>query len=431
VVSVALPAIQHDLGLSAGQLALVSSGYGLSFSGLLLLGGRLANLYGPRRMFTLGVSMFGVFSASSALAPGFGLLLAARFAQGIGAALAAPAAMALLANVFPDRAERYRAVAIWGGLSGIGATTGTVLSGVFAQYASWRWAFAVPVIATLPAMAAAHRLLPPDGPTGRDRLDFPGAVLATAGISALTYGLIERLPALPVLGVLLLVAFVVVESRTAAPLVPLSFFASRPRAVALAAIVLASAGMAGSFFFLSLYLQQDRGLSPLLTSAVFLPYGVVLLGTGAVAGRLLGRFGIRTVLSAGLMVAAAGSALVARFDGALFAGLLILPLGIGLTFAGATVAVVADVPDDQTGLAGGVVNTALEVGPTVGLAAGVSLAAGRTGGYGFALGIAAGAFLFASVAAASLLRPMNNNPGLDNPGLDNPGLDNTKQGAPT
>ncbi|MFD1547157.1 MFS transporter [Nonomuraea guangzhouensis] len=404
VVSVALPAIQDELRLSGGDLALISTAYGLAFSGLLLLGGRLADLYGRRRVFMLGLGLFGVASAGAALAPGLGLLLTARFAQGIGAALVAPSAMALLGVLFPDPHRRARATAVWGGLAGIGATGGMLLSGVFAEWASWRWAFGVPVIATALVIVAAPRLLPADRPVRRTRIDILGAVLVTAGLSTLSYGLVESSYGPLIGGAVLLLAFLIVESRTAAPLVRPAFFAVPRRAVALAAIVLGSSGMATSFFFLSLHLQQVRGLSPLLTSAAFLPYGAVLIGTGAVAGRLLARFGVRIVLTTGLITAAAGLVLVGRFDGALIAGLLVLPLGIALTFAGATVAAVTDVPDEQAGLAGGVVNTAMEVGPTLGLSALVSLAGGTTSGYGFALGIAAVAFILMAPIAALLLR---------------------------
>jgi MFS family permease len=408
VVSVALPAIQEELRLSGGDLALVSTAYGLAFSGLLLLGGRLADLYGRRRVLMLGLGLFGLSSAAAALAPGLAVLLTARFAQGIGAALTAPSAMALLGVLFPDPHRRARATAVWGGLAGIGATGGMLLSGVFAEWASWRWAFGVPVIATALALVAAPRLLPADRPVRRARIDILGAALVTAGLSTLSYGLVESSYGPLIGGAVLLLAFMIVESRAAAPLVPPAFFAAPRRAVALASIVLGSAGMATSFFFLSLHLQQVRGLSPLLTSAAFLPYGAVLIGTGSVAGRLLARFGIRIVLTTGLITAAAGLVLVGRFDGALIAGLLVLPFGIALTFAGATVAAVTDVPDEQAGLAGGVVNTAMEIGPTLGLAVMVSLAAAQAGdathGYGFALGIAAVAFILMAPIAALLLR---------------------------
>ncbi|WP_433359283.1 MFS transporter [Streptosporangium sp. CA-115845] len=406
VISVALPAVQYELGLDRGELALVSSAYGLSFSGLLLLGGRLADLYGRRRLFLLGLGLFGCASAAALLAPGFGPLVLARFAQGIGAALAAPAAMALLPALFPGPSRRARALAAWGGLSGVGAVLGMFLSGVIAQWASWRWAFAVLVAASLLALAAALRLLPSDGPVRRGLLDVLGALLAAGGLSMLSYGLLGGSVARIALGALLLIVFALVESRAAAPLVPLSFFASRPRAVALAAIVLASAGMAGSMFFLSLHLQQDRGLSPLRTLAILLPYGLVLIATGAVAGRLSARYGPRVLLVVGLFVATVGLALVSALDGGLLAaGLLVLPLGVGLTFAGATVTVVDDVPERQAGLAGGVVNTAMEVGPTTGLAALVVVASGHAGGYGFALGAAACTFALAALLAAALLRP--------------------------
>ncbi|GAA4188220.1 DHA2 family efflux MFS transporter permease subunit [Streptosporangium oxazolinicum] len=417
VVSVALPAIQDELRIGGGDLALVSTAYGLAFSGLLLLGGRLADLYGRRRVFMLGLGLFGISSAAAALAPGLTPLLAARFAQGVGAALAAPSAMALLSVLFPDPHRRARATAVWGGLAGIGATGGMLLSGVFAEWASWRWAFGVPVIATAVAIVAAPRLLPADRPVRRARVDILGATLVTAGLSTLSYGLVESSSGPLVGGAALLLAFIVVESRMAAPLVPPAFFAAPRRAVALAAIVLGSAGMATSFFFLSIHLQRVRGLSPLLTSAAFLPYGAVLIGTGAAAGWLLGRFGVRIVLTTGLVTASAGLALVGRFDGALVAGVLVLPLGIGLTFAGATVAAVADVPDEQAGLAGGVVNTAMEIGPSLGLAVLVSLATSQAGdmtsGHGFALGVAAVASILMAPIAALLPRTSRQETPLD------------------
>lgn len=405
VISVALPAVQRELGLERGELAMVSSAYGLSFSGLLLLGGRLADLYGRRRLFLLGVGLFGCASAAVALAPGYGLLVLARFAQGIGAAAAAPAAMALLPALFPDPSRHARAVATWGGLSGVGAVLGTLLSGVIAQWASWRWAFVVLVCIALPALAATSRLLPSDAPVRHDRLDVLGALLAVSGLSSLSYGLLEGSMACIAAGVLLLAAFVLAESRTAAPLVPLSFFASRARVVALTASMLASAGMASSLFFLSLHLQQDRGLKPLATLAAFLPYGLVLIATGAVAGRLTAHHGSRRLLIVGLSVATVGLALIATLHGVLLAaGLLVLPLGIGLTFAAATVTVVDDVPEQQAGLAGGVVNTAMEIGPTAGLAVLVAVASAHANGDSIALAAAACAFALTAVVAAALLR---------------------------
>lgn len=434
LVTLPLPAIQGELGMSRGDLALFSAAYGLSFSGLLLLGGRLADLFGRRRTFTLGVAVFGLASAAVALAPGLATLLVARFAQGAGAALAAPAAMALLGTVFPEPGRRDRAIAAWGGLNSAGATLGTVLGGLVAAWVSWRWAFAIPVVVAAVAVPTVPRLLPPGPPPARTRLDVPGALLVTVGLSTLSYGLVATLdrpwPSTTVLvplvaGAVLLAAFAAVESRSRAPLVPPSFLASARRATALLTVTLSAAGIATSAFFLSLYFQQVRGWSPLATSAAFLPYFLVL-ATSLVAGRLVVRAGTRAVTVTGLAAAAAGLLLLSRmgvdtpYAGALLAGLLVLPIGLGLTFSGAMVAAVDGAPDRQAGLAGGVANTAMEIGPTVGLALLVSLAGihtaalaatgvdpsrAMTGGYAFALGVAALVFAATGVLAAVALRP--------------------------
>ncbi|WP_376795474.1 MFS transporter [Thermogemmatispora sp.] len=432
VIAVPLPAIQRELELSSAELALVSAAYGLSFSGLLLFGGRLADLLGRRCVFRLGVAVFGLASAGAGLAPGVEVLLAARFAQGAGAALVAPAAMALLGVVFPDAARRTRAVAVWGGLSSAGATAGTLLSGVVATWVSWRWAFLIPVLVSVVAWLAAPRLLPAGPPPTRARLDILGALLATAGLSGLSYGLVTTLDhpwssaavLIPLVSsAALLAVFVMVEAHTPAPLLPLSFLAAPRRATALLAVLLTSAGAATSFFFLALYFQQIRGFSPLWTSAAFLPYGLVLV-VGLVAGRLVARFGAGVITPLGLVLAAAGLLLLGRmgvdtpYVGPLLAGLLVFPIGAGLSLAGATVAAVEDAPEGQAGLAGGVVNSAMETGPTLGLALLVALAGARasqlastgldapaatTGGYAFALSVAAVAFaLVAGLVAIAL-----------------------------
>ncbi|KJY43616.1 MFS transporter [Streptomyces sp. NRRL B-1568] len=433
MLSPALPAIQHDLGLSGAQLTLVSAAYGLSFSGLLLLGGRMADLLGRRRLLVIGVAVFGIASAASALAPGAYTLLAGRFVQGVGAALAAPSAMSLVRSLYPDEARHARALAVWGGLAGFGATSGMLMSGAVSTWVSWRWTFVVPAVVSALAVAAAPRLLPPGPDPVRVRLDVPGAVLVTAGLTAASYGLVqagekswaEPVVWLPVLvGLVLLAAFAVVELKVADPLVPLRFLAPRRRATALWAILLGSAGMSTIFFMLSLYFQEVRDASPLLTSAAFLPFSAAQLAAGVFAGRLIQRLGARVVTAGGLLVAAAGLLLIAQLEadsayaGTMLAGLVVFPVGIACVFSGSTVVALDGVEDHRAGLAGGVVNTAMEIGPTVGLAVLVSLATSHTvslraggraadaatsGGYGFALAIAAAAFAVSAVVAAVVL----------------------------
>jgi MFS family permease len=404
VITVALPAIQRDLHVDDAGMVLVSSAYGLAFGGLLLLGGRLADSLGRRRVFVTGMLIFGLASAAAGLAPWAGMLLIARFAQGIGAALAAPAAMAFLGVVFPDPHRRGRAMAVWGVLSSAGATAGTVLSGVVITWVSWRWVFLAPVVMSAVAVTAASGLFPADHPPGRRRIDWLGAILVTAGLAVLIYGL-QRSGWMVFGGVVLLVLFGLAERRSSAPLMPLPFLGRR--ILPLIAVTLCAGAMATGFFLLSLYMQQVRGLSPLQTSAAFLLPAPAILASGPLAGRLIPRLGIHRVVAIGLVAAAAGLLLLSLLD-VPYAGLLIFPFGAGVTFSAATLAVMQDVGDDQTGLAGGLLNTAMEIGPPLGLAVLVSLAAAHShhpsSGYAFALRIAAAALLITALFSAPTRR---------------------------
>ncbi|MGA5064644.1 MFS transporter [Streptomyces exfoliatus] len=411
-LAVPLPRIGAEFRLDRADLILLSAAYGLTFAGLLLLGGRLADRLGGRRALTAGLLLFGTASALAPLAPGYEALLAARFGQGVGAALVAPAAMAVLRALFPAPGAYGRAMATWGGLSVLGATAGNLLSGVIAAATSWRGTFAVPVAVTVAVLLLAPRLLPATPPgTGR-ALDLPGALLATAGITLASFGLVltdaHSWGSAPVLvplltGAALLAAFVAVERRTADPLLPPDFLRDGRRALGLAAIGLTASGTATVFVLLSLALQEGRGWSPLLTSAAFVPFAVALLGSGRLAGPLIGRYGPGRVTGAGLGAAAAGLGLLAAtgFDGSvpyaygLLPGLLLLPAGGALSFAGAAVLAVEGVPADRAGLAGGVLNTAMELGPTVLFAALLTLG-------GDAVSLAAAAALFTALAAVTI-----------------------------
>ncbi|MFD8972248.1 MFS transporter [Streptomyces sp. NPDC059593] len=411
-LAVPLPRIGAEFRLDRADLILLSAAYGLTFAGLLLLGGRLADRFGGRRTLTAGLLVFGTASALAPLAPGYEALLAARFGQGVGAALVAPAAMAVLRALFPAPAAYGRAMATWGGLSVLGATAGNLLSGVIAAASSWRGTFAVPVAVTLAALLLAPRLLPAT-PPGTDRaLDLPGALLATAGITLASFGLVltdaHSWGSAPVLvplltGLALLAAFAVVERRTADPLLPPDFLRDGRRALGLAAIGLTAAGTATVFVLLSLALQEGRSWSALLTSAAFVPFAVALLGAGRLAAPLIGRYGPGRVTGAGLGTAAAGLGLLAAtgFDGSvpyaygLLPGLLLLPAGGALSFAGAAVLATEGVPAHRAGLAGGVLNTAMELGPTVLFAALLTLG-------GDAVSLAAAAVLFTALAATTI-----------------------------
>ncbi|MEU5288202.1 MFS transporter [Streptomyces sp. CA-278952] len=381
-IAIPLPRVARELALERADVILLSTAYGLTFAGLLLFGGRLADRYGGRRALIAGLVLFAIASAAAPLAPGVEALLAARFTQGVGAALVAPAAMTVLRAVFPSPAAYGRAMATWGGLSVLGATAGHLLSGVISALLSWRWTFAVPVVVAIAALALTPRLLPDTAPDSGRSLDLPGALLATAGITLASYGLVvtDARPGssagvlVPLLGgTALLVAFWYAERRARDPLLPPGFLFDRRRAVALTAVALSSCGTAMTFVVLSLHLQQERDWSPLQTSAAFVPFAVALLASGRVAGPLIGRYGARTVTAAGLGTGAGGLVLLALtgFDThtsyayGLLPGLVLLPAGAAASFAGAAVLATERVPRQQTGLAGGVLNTAMECGPTV------------------------------------------------------------------
>ncbi|MEV0226360.1 MFS transporter [Streptomyces sp. NPDC050704] len=394
-IAVPLPRIGDEFDLRREELILLSAAYGLTFAGLLLLGGRLADRHGGRRTLTMGLLLFGLASAAAPLAPGYDALLAARFAQGAGAALIAPAAMAVLRTVFPSPAAYGGVMATWGGLSVLGATAGNLLSGVISALLSWRWAFAVPLAVTVAALALAPRLLPaaPGKPPvhigyepverpARPRLDLPGALLATVGLISVSYGLVltdawpwasGRVLGPVAAGAVLLAVFVRVEQRAPDPLLPPRFLLDGRRALGLAATALTAAGTATVFVLFSLHLQDERGWSALRTSAAFVPFAVALIASGRVVGRLIGRYGPAVVTGGGLATGAAGLALLALFgldSGVPYAygvlpGFVLLPAGAAASFAGAAVLATDRVPAERTGLAGGVHNMAMETGPTV------------------------------------------------------------------
>ena len=412
VVTVALPAIQRDLQLNGTSMVLVSTAYGISFGGLLLLGGRLADVSRPRQAFVGGTAVFGIASAVAGVAPGYAVLLGARLAQGVGAALTAPAAIALLGAVFPEPDRRRRVMALWGVLSSAGATAGTVLSGLVITWVSWRWVFVMPAVVAPIAIVGVLRLVPaghsPSQPNESARgagegVDWLGALLATAGLAALVYG-VQRSGWIVGGAAVLLLVFALVERGSSHPLVLPSFLAKRM--MPLVSVALCAGAVATAFFLLSLYLQQVRGLSPALTSATFLLPGPAILASGPLAGRLVPRLRLRRVLAIGLGTAAAGLLLLSLLS-VPYAGLVVFPLGAGLTFSAATIDVMQEVRDGEAGIGGGVLNTAMEVGPPLGLAALVTLAYGHSRvpaiGYAFALRIAAA--VLAATALTALLTP--------------------------
>ncbi|OXT02196.1 MFS transporter [Notoacmeibacter marinus] len=418
IVAVPLPVIAEEFGLTAADLLLVLAAYGLPFSGLLLFGGRLADRFGGRRMFAIGLIVFGASSAVAAAAPNYPILVAMRLAQGIGGAIVAPAAMAVLRALFPEPAAFGRAMATWGGVSVLGAVLGFIVSGVLTTWMSWRFMFAIPVAVSLIGLVSTPGLLPrgiSETAELRPRLDLVGAVFATLGISLSSFGLIatgdhgwtSTMVLLPLgTGIILLVAFFLLERKVRDPLLPPGFILEPVRITGLVGMFLAAAGSGVINFVLSLYLQQVLGWSPLMTALAFVPFAVALIATGQLAAPQVERFGAARITGVGLIVAAVGLALLTqltpdtRYLQGLLPGIVLIAVGISLAFSGSAVLSTTNVPQRRAGLAGGVMNTAMELGPTVGLAILMSVAATQVEtvtGYAWAFGTAAVAYTFVAL----------------------------------
>ncbi|MER7807445.1 MFS transporter [Streptomyces sp900116325] len=389
VVNVALPPIQKDLGFTSTGLAWVVNGYTVTYGGLLMLGGRLGDLVGRRRLFLIGLAIFALSSASAGMAQQAGVLVASRFVQGIGAALVSPAALSLVTLLFTRPQERARAMAIWSGLAGVGVALGVVLSGILTDLATWRWIFFINLPVAAFAFLATPRLVSESRAVKRGRPDVLGAVLVTLGLLLVVFGLLEKSNrawlSFPVLGcvgigVLLLIGFVLVEARVAQPLMPLAFLRSRNRSIANLVRVCYYVGFATFFFSLSLYVQHTLHFSALATGFAFVPFGLVILFSATViAPRLLPRFGLRTLNGGGLAITTVGYVLLAglsahgTYMADVLPGLILVPLGGGLVLVGSTVAGVDGATGEDAGIATSMNNASMQIGSAIGLAALVSL----------------------------------------------------------
>jgi EmrB/QacA subfamily drug resistance transporter len=382
IVNVALPAIQSDLGFSADGLQWVVNAYTLAFGGLLLLGGRAGDLLGRRRLFVVGLALFGAASLAGGFAGSSGMLIAVRAIQGVGAALLSPAALALLTVTFPAGRERNIALGVWGALAGIGGTLGVVAGGVLVDSAGWEWIFYVNVPVALLGIATAPRFVTESRGTAGG-FDFSGAVLGTGGLLALVYGVIRTDAAGwgsgEVLGLfgaaaILLTAFVYAESRATDPLVPLKLFRVRGLGVSAIALALNGAAFLGMFFLTALYLQQVHGDSALDAGAHFVPMGIAAIASAIVGAQLVTRVGTRAAYLAGSAVGVVGLLLLSRAGtGSGYAldilpGLIVFGLGLPLVGVANQIAAVAEVPHEDAGAASGIVTTAFQVGGAIGLA---------------------------------------------------------------
>ncbi|MFJ6689599.1 MFS transporter [Streptomyces sp. NPDC091294] len=429
VVNVALPAVRADLGFAPVDLAWVVHVYALTFGGLLLLGGRAADLYGRRRLFVLGLTVFGAASLAGGLAQAPWQLVAARAVQGAGAAALAPAALALLTVTFPEGAARVRALGVWSGVNAVGGASGVLVGGLLTEYAGWRWVMLVNVPVVLAALVAGLAGMPGGAGGHRGRLDLPGALLATAGTGLLVLGVVrtdrEGWTSPVTVGslaaaALLLAAFVAVERRVRQPLVRPGLFRNRWISGANAFVLLVAAGQFSAFYFVSLYLQQVLHLSAAATGAAFLPFSLGTVAATVVATRLGSRRSPRAALLAGGLAGAAGLgwfALISPTGGFLTDVLgpsLLTAAGIGLCQAPVAVAATTGVSAAEAGSASGILNSSRQLGGCLGVAALATVAARHTGtdageaalSGGYALGLGAGAvLLLAAVALAAFVLP--------------------------
>jgi len=426
VTNVALSSIRADLDFAVGDLQWIITAYTLVFGSLLIFFGRAGDMWGRRRLFLLGTAVFTATSLACGLAQEPWQLITARAVQGLGGAMMSPAALSLLTTGFREGPARNRALGVWGAIAAGGAAAGMIIGGVLTDVASWRWVFFINVPVGLAIALAAPRLVAESRGGDRTRLDVPGALTVTAGLLALVYGLtrIETgasgsliAPALLALAVLLLATFVVLERRSSAPLVDFTLLGSRSVGVANSFAVLSTAVVVGQSFFLSLYLREVLGYSPLRTGFALVPITLVVIVVAGAVPRLLPAVGVRPVLVTAGLALAGGMALQSRMpvDGAyavdVLPAILLTAAGLGLGFVAATIAATSGVAARHQGLASGLLNTSQQVGGAIGLAVLATVAAARTeqllgtgqaplqalnGGFSAGLSVAIG---FAAVAA--------------------------------
>jgi EmrB/QacA subfamily drug resistance transporter len=436
IVGVALPSIREDLGFSETSLAWVVNAYLLTFGGFLLLGGRLGDLFGHRRLFVIGLTLFTLASLGCGLAGSQEFLIGARAVQGLGAAVVSAVALSLIVTLFTEPSERAKAMGVFGFVAAGGGSIGVLLGGILTDALDWHWIFLVNVPIGVAVFALTLALIPSArGQTLAGRIDVAGAVSVTAALMLAVYAIVngneQGWTSARTLGVLagsaaLMALFLAIESRVSAPLVPLGLFRRRNIAISNVVGVLWAAAMFAWFFLSALYLQLVLGYSPLQVGLAFLPANLIMAFFSlGISAKLVLRFGIRAPLAVGLGLAAAGLLLFARapVDGNfvvdVLPSMILLGLGAGMAFNPVLLAAMSDVEESQAGLASGVVNTAFMMGGALGLAVLASLAASRTdtlaasgdsplvaltGGYHAAF-LAGAAFAFAAaVIGGALLR---------------------------
>jgi EmrB/QacA subfamily drug resistance transporter len=435
VVNVALPTIQRSVGFSEQSLSWVLNAYTLMFGGFLLLGGRLADRLGRRRLFMVGIALFSAASLLCGVSHSEGMLLVARGLQGLGGAMLSPAALSIILTTFAEGPERNRALSVWGAIAGAGGAVGLLLGGVIVQALSWRWVFFINVPVGAAVLALAPRIVPESrsqSPT-RGGYDVEGAVAITLGTMTLVLTLIRaeawgwtsgRTLAGLAVAVLLIAAFVVIERRHENPLVPLRIFSNRSLAASDATMLVVAAALFGVFFFCTLYLQQVLGYDALETGVAYLPWTLATITASTLAARVVDRFTPKPVLLCGLLTATTGFLLLTRVSGSgdyashLLPAMVVLGAGVGMSFVPITISATNGVAPGDSGLASGLLNSTQQVGGSLGLAilttvstvrttnalhAGSSLPVALTHGFKGAFIVAASFCALGAVLALALL----------------------------
>jgi len=438
IVNVALPDMQRDLHMSQNGLAWVLNAYTLTFAGFLLLGGRAADIWGRRRLFLIGVTLFSAMSLLGGLAQSGGELIAARGLQGLGGAVLSPATLTILTTTFREPAARARALGMWSAVAGAGGATGVLAGGVLTDLFSWRWILFINVpIGVLVFLVARYAVTESRAEGERPTLDWAGALTVTGGLVALVYGIVSTdthswgspsVISYLVIGALLVGVFLVVESRHRHPLVPLRLFRSRALTGANLIMVLIGSVMFSLFFFLSQFLQNVQGYSPLKTGLAFLPMPLAIIIGTQISSRLVQRVGARVLLVTGPLISAGGLLLLSRLhaDSSYLwhIGLpgALITFGVGMSFVPITISATGGVNPRDAGLASGLINTTRQIGGSLGLAILLTIAASRThalassgpnvaetAGYARTFGISALVMVVAAVVALTILPPLTRN----------------------
>jgi len=430
ITNVALPSIGIALDVTQSDLAWVVNAYVLTFGGFLLLGGRMADLLGRRRIFVVGLTLFAIASLTAGLAQDETMLIVSRAVQGLGAALLSPAALSIVTATFKEGKERNTALGVWGAVAGSGGAVGVLLGGVLTEYLSWRWVFLVNVPIVVLVVFLVPRVIAESRSEKEIKsYDVPGAVSITAGLSLFVYALVNANEAgwgstetlvLVAAAVALIVAFVIIESRVADPLVPFDIFSSRTRNGSYIVGLLLAASLFSMFFFVSLYMQQVLGWDALKAGLAYLPLAVTIMFGAIVGSQLANKVGFKPVLAAGMVFTAIGLlwwtqiSVHGSFLSDVLGPSMVAALGLGLSFPGATVGGTAGVRMDEAGLASGLINSAQQVGGALGLAILSAIATSVTGdtitpasltdGFQAAFAVGAGFAILGAIVALTVIK---------------------------